>query len=220
MTCYIRLRAAAVAPDCGCFQSAMHGCSCLLPPSLRVAVPNPPTAPAPLELQECNSPIFVEHLPAWPNLQILLLRTVRPTAIGAQQLALLAAAPACGGWLSIVGSDILPIQMNRRQQGAQIFRGWRCAGRRHEQQCVAILAMYRNMRFVAAPLPQCIRCRSCRWRCPSVLWIRTVRSTESIVGARACNTSAMVVRSAGQPGAEAQWQERQSRFAVLQQSVL
>lgn len=93
MTCYIRLRAAAVAPDCGCFQSAMHGCSCLLPPSLRVAVPNPPTAPAPLELQECNSPIFVEHLPAWPNLQILLLRTVRPTAIGAQQLALLAAAP-------------------------------------------------------------------------------------------------------------------------------
>ncbi|PRW33282.1 F-box-like domain [Chlorella sorokiniana] len=49
---------------------------------------------APLTRLELNSAASLQQLAAWPDLQELRLRSVRPTSITAQQLAQLAAAPS------------------------------------------------------------------------------------------------------------------------------
>lgn len=62
----------------------------ILPPTVTYSSPSDLPPPC----QEFNGLACLEHLPAWPSLQELLLPSVHPTNLDAGHLALLAAAPS------------------------------------------------------------------------------------------------------------------------------
>ena len=74
---------------CSCLDRHRSNARSFLPPAL---VANP-AAPCRLAVQEFNSTACLQHLPAWPNLQALLLRRTRPSDVLDEHVPLLAAAP-------------------------------------------------------------------------------------------------------------------------------